>query len=173
MYHWRALRLHDRATLAVATGFGFGFAPWMSGTVGALWGLPLVFAIAHYGHLAWQAAAVVACFLIGVPICTAAARLLGGKKDPGAIVWDEIASMPIVFLGIAPERLGVGDFAAADWRIYVAGFVLHRVFDIVKPPPARHAERLPGGWGIMADDTVAAAMACACLHALDWLGAFA
>ena len=99
--------------------------------------------------------------------------MLGGKKDPGAIVWDEIASMPIVFLGIAPARLGVGDFSAADWRIYAAGFVLHRIFDIAKPPPIGRTERLPGGWGIMADDTLAAALACVCLHGLDWLGAFA
>jgi phosphatidylglycerophosphatase A len=145
----------------------------MPGTVGAVWGLPLAFAV---GHAAWpfgQFAAIAACFLVGVPVCAAAARLLGGKKDPGAIVWDEIASMPIVFLGIARERLGIGDLWAADWRIFAAGFVLHRVFDIAKPPPVGTVERLRGGWGIMADDTAAAALACVCLHGLDWLGAFA
>lgn len=168
----RPLSILDRAAVAVATGLGFGFAPWMPGTVGAIWGLPLAFAVAHLAWPAGQLAAIVACFLVGVPICAVAARALGGKKDPGAIVWDEIASLPIVFLGIAPERLGVGDLAAADWRLYAAGFLLHRVFDIAKPPPARQVERLPGGWGIMADDAVAAAMGCASLHLLDWLGPF-
>lgn len=168
----RALSSWDRATLFLATGFGFGLSPKMPGTVGTLWGLPLAFAIAHLGGLAWQLAAIVACFVVGAPICASAARLLG-KKDPGAVVWDEIAALPIAFLGVAPERLGVGDASAGDWRIYVAAFVLFRIFDIAKPPPVGTAERLPGGWGIMADDTLAAALACVCLHGLDWLGAFA
>jgi phosphatidylglycerophosphatase A len=162
----------DRFAIAIATGLGFGFSRSMPGTVGAVWGLPLAFAIAHLSWPLAQLAAILACFLVGVPICSTAARALGGKKDPGAIVWDEIASLPIIFLGIAPARLGVGDFASADWRIYAAGFVLHRIFDIAKPPPAPQTEKLPGGWGIMADDTVAALMACASLHALDWLGLF-
>ncbi len=168
----RELSIVDRAILSVATGFGFGFSPWMPGTFGAVWGLPLAFGVAHCGGLLWPSVAIFGCFLVGVPICGKAVALLGRKKDPGAIVWDEIASMPIVFLGIGPERLGVGDFSGADWRIYLAGFVLHRIFDIAKPPPARQAERLPGGWGIMADDAVAAVMACGCLHGLDWLGMF-
>lgn len=168
----RTLSVSDRAAVAVATGLGFGFSPWMPGTVGAIWGLPLAFAVAHLALPAEQLAAIAACFLVGVPICAVAARASGGKKDPGAIVWDEIASFPIVFLGIAPQRLGVGDLAAADWRLYAAGFVLHRIFDIAKPPPARQVERLPGGWGIMADDAMAAAMACASLHLLEWLALF-
>jgi phosphatidylglycerophosphatase A len=168
----QTISLLDRAAIAIATGLGFGFSPWMPGTVGAIWGLPLAFAVAHLSWPGGQLAAIAACFLVGVPICAVAARALGGKKDPGSIVWDEIASLPIVFLGIAPQRLGVGDVAAADWRIYLAGFVLHRLFDITKPPPAGQAERLPGGWGIMADDAVAAAIACAGLHLLDWLGLF-
>lgn len=160
----------DRAAIVVATGLGFGVSPWMPGTVGAVWGLPLAFGVAHLAWPLGQVAAIVICFLFGVPICAAAARALGGKKDPGAIVWDEIASLPIVFLGFAPARLGVGEISAVDWRIYAAGFVLHRVFDIAKPPPARQIEQLPGGWGIMADDAVAAVMACGCLHLVDWLG---
>jgi phosphatidylglycerophosphatase A len=164
--------LPDRFSIAIATGLGLGFSPVMPGTVGALWGLPLAFAVAQLSWPLGQLAAIVVLFLIGVPICAAAARALGGQKDPGSIVWDEIASLPIVTLGIAPDRLGVGDIAAADWRIYAAAFVLHRIFDITKPPPAGRAEKLPGGWGIMADDAVAAVMACACLHAEDWLGLF-
>jgi phosphatidylglycerophosphatase A len=168
----RSRSLSDWLSIAVATGFGLGFSPIMPGTVGAILGLPLAFGVAHLVWPIGQLAAIVVLFLIGVPICATAARALGGKKDPGSIVWDEIASLPIVTLGFAPERLGVGDFAAADWRIYAAAFVLHRIFDITKPPPAGRAEKLPGGWGIMADDAVAAMMACACLHAADWLGAF-
>jgi phosphatidylglycerophosphatase A len=168
----RQSSISDRAAVAIATGFGFGFSPWMPGTVGAIWGLPLAYAVAHLSWPLGQFTAIVIAFLIGVPICSTAARVLGGKKDPGSIVWDEIASLPIVFLGISGARMGVGDWSTADWRIYAAGFVLHRIFDITKPPPAGRAEKLPGGWGIMADDAVAAVMACACLHGLDWMGLF-
>jgi phosphatidylglycerophosphatase A len=168
----RSRSLSDWFSISIATGLGLGLSPIMPGTVGAIWGLPLAFAVAQLSWPLGQLAAIVVCFLIGVPICAAAAHALGGKKDPGSIVWDEIASLPIVVLGIAPQRLGVGETSTADWRIYAAAFVLHRIFDIAKPPPAGQAEKLPGGWGIMADDAVAAVMACACLHALDWLGAF-
>jgi phosphatidylglycerophosphatase A len=102
------------------------------------------------GHLtpALHAAAVVVICLLGVPICSAAARRLGGLKDPGCIVLDEIASLPIVFLGPGLEL--------ASWQVALAGFLLHRLFDITKPPPARQLESLPAGLGIMADDWAAA-----------------
>ena len=87
-----------------------------------------------------------------------------GKKDPGEIVWDEIASLPIVFLLIPiPERL------ISRPEILLIGVVLHGVFDISKPPPVRNVEKLPAGTGIMADDVVAAMYACLVLHGLLWL----
>ena len=67
---------------------------------------------------------------------TAAGRALGGKKDNQAIVWDEIVTVPVVFL-LVP---------LTNWKIALAGFVLHRLFDITKPPPARQLERLPEAW---------------------------
>jgi len=84
---------------------------------------------------------------------------LGGSKDNQAIVWDEIASMPIVFL-LVPMT---------GWTVAVVGFALHRLFDITKPPPARQLERLPDGLGVMADDWIAALYACLALAALAWL----
>ena len=94
--------------------------------------------------------------LLGVPVCTAAARALGRTKDPGAIVLDEIASVPITFFMVPIDSL---------W-IVVVGFALHRLFDVTKPPPIRHLERLPGGLGIMADDWLAGVYSCAVLHLL-------
>ena len=105
-----------------------------------------------------QCAAIIALALVSIPICTAAARDLGGKKDPGAIVLDEIASLPIVFLAVPWDR---------PWVI-LAGFVLHRVFDISKPPPARQLEKLSTGLGIMADDWAAAVYARLALGLLVW-----
>jgi phosphatidylglycerophosphatase A len=154
-----------RASLAVwlAVGLGAGWAPKAPGTWGTLLGLPLAWAI-HQTGLFWQIAAIVALALLGAPICTIAARRLGGQKDPGAIVLDEIASLPIVFLGV--DLVG---FSGRTLVMLLVGFGLHRLFDITKPPPVRHLERLPDGWGVMADDTAAAAYACLTLHALLWL----
>ena len=84
---------------------------------------------------------------------------MGGSEDPQAIVLDEIAALPIVFLGVESTIPSV----------WLAGWLLFRAFDITKPPPIRQFEKLPGGWGIMADDWVAAAEACCALHALLWL----
>jgi phosphatidylglycerophosphatase A len=102
----------------------------------------LAWAIGHW-PLAWQSAAIAGLFLVGVPICRRAAGLLR-SKDPSAVVFDEIAAMPVVFL-LIPFGLATS----------IAGFLLFRLFDIAKPWPIRRFERLPGGWGIMADDFVA------------------
>jgi phosphatidylglycerophosphatase A len=139
--------VRQRFAVWVATGFGVGLFVPAPGTVGtALWGLPVAFLFSFLPGSGWQIAGVVAMFLIGVPLTTVANRALGAEKDHQSIVWDEIASMPIVFL-LVPM---------SNWRVAVAGFLLHRLFDITKPPPAAQLERLPSGWGIMADDLMAA-----------------
>ena len=67
----------------IATGFWAGRIPWAPGTWGALWGLPLAWAI-HLIPLVWaQIAVIVVLCLVGIPICTAAVRRFGGVKDPG------------------------------------------------------------------------------------------
>jgi phosphatidylglycerophosphatase A len=160
--------------VVIATGFGFGFAPVAPGTVGALWGLPLAWAVGQIGDIGpvnavWiQIAVIVVLFGVGVPLCTAAAQRLGGEKDPGAIVFDEIASLPITFFLVPWSELG-------GWALAVTlavGFGLHRLFDITKPPPCRQAERLRDGLGIMADDTIAGIYSCAVLHGCLWVGRF-
>ena len=105
-----------------------------------------------------QLVACLAVILVSVGICTRAARLLGGK-DPQSIVLDEIAALPLVFL-----TTGI-----PQGRVLLAGWLLFRLFDILKPPPARQYERFPAGWGIVADDVVAAIYAGFVLGALVWL----
>lgn len=146
----------------LACGLGLGYARFAPGTVGTLLGLPLAWAI---GLLPWwgQVPLIAAICAVGVPLCTYAARRLNAK-DPGAIVFDEIASLPITFF-LVPLSRPLGELAA----ILAAGFVLHRVFDISKPPPAKRLERLPRGLGIMADDWSAGVYSCLVLHALVWL----
>jgi phosphatidylglycerophosphatase A len=156
---WRA------PSVFLATGFWAGRIPWAPGTWGALWGLPLAWGISLLPSVWLQAAVIVALNLVGIPLCTAAARKFGGVKDPSAIVWDEIATVPMAFFLLPREKL-------TQPLILAAGFVLHRLFDITKPPPARQLERLPDGLGIMADDWAAGAFACLAMHALHWTGLF-
>ncbi len=151
----------------LATCGGVGRIPFAPGTAGAALGAPLALATgvvatwaAGVGAAPVTATAIEACLIaaicmLGVPACGRAATLLGRGKDPGAIVYDEMAALPLVLLPLPP--------AARSPACLVAAFVLFRIFDIAKPFPCRHLERLPAGWGIMADDLAAAAWAAACL----------
>lgn len=145
-----------RLAVWLATGLGIGRYVPAPGTYGAAWGSLLAWGIGYMPGAGWQLAAITALLLVGVPLCTIAGRALGQGKDPGAIVWDEIASVPIVFL-LVP---------ITNWRVAAAGFFFHRLMDTTKPPPARQLEQLPEGWGVMADDVAAGAYASAALYAL-------
>ncbi|MEX2171908.1 MAG: phosphatidylglycerophosphatase A [Pirellulales bacterium] len=141
----------------LATGLGIGLIGPAPGTLGALWGLLLAWGISHLPPL--TAAIVVIGFLAaGVLLCTRAARSLGGK-DPQAIVWDELATVPIVFSFVP----------LTSWKVAFGGYALHRLFDITKPWPCQQLERLPEGLGIMADDVAAAVYAAGALWAVMWL----
>ena len=127
-------------------------------------GLPLAWAISILASPWLQAVVIMAICLLGVPICTIAARHLGGSKDPQQIVLDEIASLPITFF-LVPHLM-------MRPLVLLVGFALHRFFDITKPPPARQFEHLPTGLGIMADDWAAGVYSCLVLHAILWTGWF-
>ena len=96
--------------------------------------------------------------MLGIPICHRAAKLRN-SKDPGSVVWDEITAFPMVYA-----------FTTLNWPSLIIGFVLFRLFDIVKPWPVMQFEKIPGGLGIMADDLVAGIYAAACLTVIQfWL----
>ncbi|HTO09808.1 MAG TPA: phosphatidylglycerophosphatase A [Myxococcota bacterium] len=128
--------------LALATGGGSGYSPVASGTVGSLVGLALFALVGGLGALPYA----VACGgVIALGIWAAGrAEEIFGRHDDGRITIDEVAGMlvSLASLPFRPEVAGVG-------------FLLFRLFDIWKPFPARAAERLPGGLGVMADDLVA------------------
>jgi phosphatidylglycerophosphatase A len=111
----------------------------------------------------------VAISLLGVWTSTRVANYLG-KSDPQIVVIDEVSGMMITLvIGLSagihhmleirnPDFLGIGYFfftRAVNWKYLLVGFILFRAFDIWKPFPARQAESLHGGWGIMADDWIA------------------
>ena len=141
----------------LAFGFGSGLAPRAPGTFGTLIAVPIVLGVMQFGfgvHLAFTVIAAAA----GIWICGESARRLGVHDHPG-IVWDEITGFSVTMLAAPP-----------DWRWLAGGFVLFRVFDILKPWPIREADHsLSGGLGIMLDDIIAGIFAAAILLATKLL----
>lgn len=147
----------DRFAVFLGTGFGIGFAPRAPGTFGSLLGPPLVIGLQQAALSGFVLALIGTVFvLIGIPICTKAAKALG-RHDPGQVVYDEIAAFWIVFL----PQLASGH--TITWQDGVIGFLAFRVFDIAKPWPVKRFENLPDGTGIMADDLVAGCYAAVCV----------
>lgn len=146
-----------RLAYLVALWFGCGLSPIAPGTCGTLGALPLYLLVRPRGPLAIlaAAAAVTAIGIWAADVVAARER----AKDPQMIVVDEVAGV-LIALAAAPPTLG----GAA------AAVVLFRVFDITKPFPARAAEHLPGGVGVVLDDVVAGAWAAAALFALRAAG---
>jgi phosphatidylglycerophosphatase A len=149
-------------TFWLATGLGAGLSPVMPGTVGSLWGLLLAWGLCHLASLPIQIGILAALFLIGIPLCTRVARGLG-RDDPGSIVYDEIVTVPVVFLFLPQADL-------ARPLVLILGFLLHRLFDISKPPPIRRLEKVGGGLGIMIDDLLAAVYAAIVFRVILNLG---
>jgi phosphatidylglycerophosphatase A len=146
--------LKPKAVMFLATGAHVGRIPFASGTFGSLVGLPVVYLLSKTN---WVVALILTVILIlfSVRVAHLAERLLKAK-DPGCIVIDEIAGMCVTMFAI-PLTLTTG----------VAGFFLFRIFDVIKPPPARQMEtRLQGGWGVVMDDVVAGVMANVVLRIL-------
>jgi phosphatidylglycerophosphatase A len=97
--------------------------------------------------------------VISIPMADAEAAARG-RKDPGPVVIDEALGF-LVTMAFLPHSLSMT----------IAGFLLFRVLDIIKPPPARWLERLPGGWGIVLDDVAAGIWGNVLLRlAMWWLG---
>ena len=100
----------------------------------------------------------IAVILIGIPAATAVARG-SGIKDPQFVVIDEVAGQLVALIA-----------APLAWKTFLAGFILFRVFDIVKPPPVRQLEALREGAGIVLDDIAAGLYALGIVHLLLHLG---
>jgi phosphatidylglycerophosphatase A len=142
----------SRGALVVATGFGSGYSPVAPGTAGSLVGLLLFWPLAHRPPAQVLAATAIVT-LLGVLAAHRVALVLG-RKDPGLVVVDEVAGQWVSLLFL-PSTLGTA----------IAGFLLFRLMDVLKPWPARDLEHLPGGWGIVADDIMAGVYANLLLRA--------
>src|SRR4029453_14679388 len=157
---WRTApsRLRPRLALAIATLGGVGYAPIAPGTAAS--------AVTALGLwvLAWPPPGAPALLLggpAGGPRGVGVAEGALGPKDPGAIVVDEVAGMTISVLTVPLTP-----------AVLVTGFVLFRIFDVVKPFPAGASQRLGGGVGVMIDDVIAGIYALVILlviRSLGWL----
>lgn len=133
-------------------GFGSGLAPKAPGTFGTVAAIPIV-GLLSYASLSVFAAFIVIGTLVGIYFCRKTADKMGVHDHP-AIVWDEIIGYSIAMFAVPFE-----------WPYVLAGFVLFRFFDIVKPWPIGWADKsLHGGTGIMVDDVLAGAISSIILH---------
>jgi phosphatidylglycerophosphatase A len=142
----------------LASCFGLGWLPLAPGTWGSL-PPAIVFALmCHFGASAVLVVVVMAVLaLAGSIICVEYAPAViaaTGKNDPGEVVVDEVAGQAITFL-MAPFLITTMFSNRQLWGVAAMGFFLFRLFDAVKPPPVRQLEKLPAGWGILADDLLA------------------
>jgi phosphatidylglycerophosphatase A len=149
------------ATL-LATFFGIGRlrpgpGTWGSGATMLLWA-----GLARALSPSWRTPAAIALAvliaLIGIPAATRVARG-SGVKDPQFVVIDEVAGQLVALIAVP-----------LAWKSFLAGFILFRIFDIVKPPPVRQLEAIPEGVGIVLDDVAAGLYALATMHLLLHFG---
>ncbi len=139
----RRMPVAERLAVFLAYGLGIGRVPFAPGTLGSLLALPACFGLSLLGEAASIAAA--AAFVLPAVWLAGRAESLLGRKDAPGIVIDEVALKVVTFAGVA--------FSPAN---ALAGFLLFRGFDVLKPWPARWIERrLPGGWGVVLDDVAA------------------
>ena len=138
--------MKDKFTLFVATGCGISlFVPFAPGTFGSLPGVALAYAIALLPVWA-QIPACLALTLLAIPVCGRAEAILG-IRDDGRISADEWMLFPIAVVGLPLLSL--------PWWAMAVFFGVVRLIDIIKPPPAKRLQSLPGGRGIVVDDLIA------------------
>lgn len=124
----------------IATGFFSGYSSFAPGTAGSCVALVIYCLLPPLNSWAWGGL-LVGLFFVGVYTSGACEKAWG--KDPRCVVIDEFVGF-FVTVSLLPQSVLMG----------IVGFFVFRILDIIKPPPARQAEALPGGWGIVADDVV-------------------
>jgi phosphatidylglycerophosphatase A len=137
------MKFRERAVLFLATGFFIGTVPFAPGTFGSVIGLPICFLISRLNILPYIICTIL--FILFAIWMAAAAEKILKKKDAAEIVIDEIAGLMVTFIGL-PFTL----------KTVIAGFIIFRTFDILKPFPIRLLEKkVAGGPGVVLDDVLA------------------
>jgi phosphatidylglycerophosphatase A len=141
-------------TKLIATGFYSGYSPFAPGTAGSVAGI-LFFLIPGFESLILLSISITVVFFIGVIASNRMEKVLG--EDPSQVVIDEIVGMWISVVYLPKEFI-----------VFFIAFIFFRIFDIVKPQPARYMEKFHHGWGIMLDDVVAGIYANLTTQLLIW-----
>ncbi len=160
----------DRLRWLVTTCGGFGYCPILPGSCGALWGVAIYVPLALLAE-PWQTAGIAAALILA---CLVTYRLspwaerFFQEEDSGKFVTDEVAGLLMTVLLFRPASVSV--LVTVLWA-----FPVTRILDMIKPPPARRLEYLPGGWGVIADDLLDSVYAAGLLHVLyllqpEWFG---
>ena len=148
---FRKSRPSEKVALALSTCFGIGLLPLAPGTFATMAAAPLILGLNILG-IWYSVFALVAVTVIAVWASNLSCVLIG-RNDPQEVVIDEIAGFLVTMLLVPPTWLALG-----------TGFVLFRVFDIVKPYPIKKVERWRGGFGIVMDDLLAGFYANLCVR---------
>ena len=149
--------------LWLAQGLGIGRIPVAPGTFGSVVGLAWFALLLLAGNLLFFLIGCLVGIALSVWLCGVGEKVLNAK-DPGSVVFDEIAAIPVCFVGwIAIQIHNTGSlprpelfFSKANWLVTLSVFGAFRFFDVLKPWPVRQSQSLPGGWGVTIDDFLAA-----------------
>ena len=133
------------------------------GTFGSLAGVLLLSILFFKTNLSFLQIGLVfiPLILLGIPLCSQAEEITG-KSDPGEIIWDEFTSIPLVFLGL-PNSISRENTLEITFGL-ILGFVLFRIFDIIKPLGIKKIQHIGRGLGVMIDDVLAALYSAIALH---------
>lgn len=153
----------SRLALAIATWFGCGYAPKGPGTAGSVAALAIAWLLHIYAGVSSIGLGCLG-LLLAIPGTWAAGVVArsSGLEDPQIVVVDEVVGQWITLAGAT----------ALNWKSWLLALALFRLFDIWKPPPVRQLERLPGGFGIVADDAMAGVYGALVLFAAGWFNLY-
>ena len=154
-------KILNRLAVKLATLFGIGNVKYCPGTVGSFFGTILYAVTIRKVTILPRSLAMLFILILSLIICDVAEKIIK-KHDPQEVILDEFVAMPFVFFGIEEyfsQKLSVA-------FIIIIGFIIFRIFDILKPFGINLLQKLPGGIGIVADDIVAAIYSNITLKAL-------
>ena len=153
---------HTQWAWLFATFFGAGYCPKGPGTAGSLAAILIATPLISLGMSpAWFIALTLVFLYPGVR-ASGIVAIESGRKDPQIVVVDEVLGQWLTLAGAAHF----------NWKSITLGFVLFRFFDILKPPPVRQTERVPGGAGIVLDDIMAGVYGALVLSAAGWFNLY-
>jgi phosphatidylglycerophosphatase A len=145
------------AAFLIGTWFGCGFAPVAPGTAGSLAAVLIAIALHYYGFGRGTLLALTAILLAPGIWAAGVVEKQTQHPDPQIVVVDEVLGQWITLAGAA----------TFNWKTWLAAFAAFRLLDVWKPAPVRQLERLPGGWGIVADDVMAGLYGALAIFVLD------